>query len=26
VDGSEVEFKMGEMPAEPRVMVLKPAL
>jgi L-ascorbate metabolism protein UlaG (beta-lactamase superfamily) len=26
VDGSEVEFKMGEMPAEPRVMVLKPSL
>jgi L-ascorbate metabolism protein UlaG (beta-lactamase superfamily) len=26
VDGSEVEFKIGEMPAEPRVMVLKPAL
>ena len=26
IDGSEVEFKMGEMHSEPRVMVLKPAL
>ena len=26
VDGSEIEFKIGEMSSEPRVMVLKPAL
>ena len=26
VDGSEVEFKIGEMSSEPRVIVLKPAL
>ena len=26
VDGSEVEFKMGEMPSEIRVMILKPDL
>ena len=26
VDGSEVEFKMGEIQSEPRIMVLKPAL
>lgn len=26
VDGSEAEFKMGEMPGEPRILVLKPAL
>jgi L-ascorbate metabolism protein UlaG (beta-lactamase superfamily) len=26
VDGSEVEFKIGEMPGETRVLVLKPAL
>ena len=26
IDGSEVEFKMGEMPSDSRVMVLKPEL